>query len=43
MPAVKRLDHKTSNSYQKAALEIAKIEGINRVDLDLKWWSQQGE
>jgi hypothetical protein len=42
-PAVKRLDHKTSNSYQKAALEIAKIEGINRVDLDLKWWSRQGE
>lgn len=36
--SIRELDKSTSDLYQKAAMEIAKEEGVARIHLDLKYW-----
>lgn len=40
-PCVKHLTPHISSEYQMAAAEIALIEGVVRVDLDLKYWRRK--
>jgi hypothetical protein len=42
-PGIKGLQRKVSDEYQEAAARLAKVKRINKVDLDIIFWRNNGE